>query len=77
MGGCGATLVSSKHVITAAHCIHQETINQTINLGVHSVEYDDSQSVLASTTYKPTNLPHKGMRGLAKFIVHPEYKGNT
>ena len=88
--GCAATLVSSKHVITAAHCLDQseaKTEELAMQFGVHNksatVCYSNPNGVGCSGTYKSfeaeaglIHLPHK-LVGVAKVIKHPNWSGRT
>ena len=88
--GCAATLVSSKHVITAAHCLDQseaKTEELAMQFGVHNksatVCYSNPNGVGCSGTYKSfeaeaglIHLPHK-LVGIAKVIKHPNWSGRT
>ncbi|KOC70082.1 Venom serine protease 34, partial [Habropoda laboriosa] len=60
---CGGTIVSSRYVVTAGHCIHERKVDQ---LGILVGDYDLS----TGTDTNVTKL-HRVMRA----IIHPNYVG--
>ena len=65
-GFCGGTLVASKYVITAAHCMKGKTADQmAVRIGDHDL----------STDTEPLTLPPKTVNVKA-ITDHPEYNQN-
>ncbi|KAF2903321.1 hypothetical protein ILUMI_02866 [Ignelater luminosus] len=65
---CRGTLVSNRHVVTAAHCVHSRNVN------ISSIE--DLIVVLGQVNLR--NWPLKTVvRGVERYIEHPDYREET